>query len=90
MNLPPERTDDAVLVRETEERPVVRDDEHNPVVRARDLEAVKAALELKIKVGFAVVGAIGVANLLGIRTADSRLPATAWHAVRTLFAVIGI
>jgi hypothetical protein len=88
VNPPPDPTDDAVLVRETEERPVVRDSGDNPVVRFRDLERATAQIETKIKVGFAVVGAIGVANLLGIRTADSRLPSTAWHALRTLLAAI--
>lgn len=80
MSLPPDP--------ETEDTRIVRETDDNPVVRFRDLERAIAQVETKIKVGFAVVGAIGVANLLGIRTADSRLPSTAWHAVRTLFAAI--
>lgn len=54
-------------VREVPEHPVVRDSEDNPVVRTRDLEAAIAPLDTRQKVGFAVIGAIGVANLLGIR-----------------------
>lgn len=101
MNAPPEPTDpSAQLVRETDERPVVRDSQDNPVVRFRDLERVKseistslASSDNRMKIGFAVIGAIGIANLLGIRTADHDLGSTTAQVVesiRAIFALIGI
>lgn len=67
---------EGTVVRENQERPVVRDSADNPVVRKRDLESAIAPLDTRQKVGFAVIGAIGVANLFGVKaTAPQQLPA---------------
>lgn len=95
MNGPPDPESGAQLVRETDERPVVRDSQDNPVVRFRDLEKVKSELkdefaaaygqlEAKVKIGFAVIGAIGVANLLGIKRVDTEIPSTLAQAISRL------
>lgn len=68
-------TDRPKVVLETETRPVVRDSEDNPVVRTRDLEQAITPIDTRQKVGFAVIGAIGTANLFGIQVKpESPLP----------------
>lgn len=80
----PSPPDDGKYVREVPEHPVVRDSEDNPVARKLDLEQAIRPLDTRMKVGFAVIGAIGVANLLGVKAAatSSQVTTAAAEIVR--------
>lgn len=86
----PRPPDEGKFVREVPEHPVVRDSEDNPVVRKLDLEQAIRPLDTRMKVGFAVIGAIGVANLLGVKAAatDGQVTTTAAEIVRGIVHLI--
>lgn len=67
MNKPPDSTEPAQLVRETDDRPVVRDDGHNPVVRKLDLieyvqpiRDIQRDMKIEGRVGMSLLGIVTV------------------------------
>lgn len=80
--MPPDSSEPAQLVRETDDRPVVRESADNPVVRFRDLEQAIAPIKTQMRVLIAIASVIGVSNLFGFRALQQEIPTQIAEAVR--------